>query len=293
MTTRQLPTIGTDPGGVSGDAYTVANNGSVRELWKLLGGVLTNVSGTNAITGDLEFGGASFDGHSNGLKFSFVAPATNTGAMTVSIQGVTAVPLKDIKDAEIAAGAVTQGMICFCQIVGSTAYLVSTGASSAAATSSGVVKKAWTLSKDTGDVRDGTFTLITIGGAQGELGDILRLPPLFFISGRVGNVASDAEVRNTTGCHLYYDPSSSNADTTDIDIMLYRDDSLLQTLFRADKAPNGTLDLDHVPFPGFIDIQDSNSHDYSIRVTTNSGAVRSGGIFNGIAELISQPAAAV
>lgn len=293
MTTRQLKTIGTDPGGVSGQVWTEEAKDSIREIWKLLGGVLTNVSGTNDITGNLEFGGTSFDGHTNGLKFTFVAPATNTGAMTVSIQGITAVPLKDIKDAEIAAGAVTQGMICFCQIVGSTAYLVSTGASSAAATSSGVVKKAWKMTKAAQEVKNTTTTLITIGGVQGELGDVLRLPPMTIGRGTV-TLSGDNHPENVeTGCQLYYNPQISGFVSNQLKIELFRDATLIATLFNYVGTGSNVSDIDYGPFPGYIEILDSNSHDYSIKGSSNRGDNSVGAVFNGVAELISQPVAAV
>lgn len=91
-----------------GQAYTTQIRNSLKALWDLNGGVVTNVAGTNAVTGNLPISDG-FTAYSNGLKCSITPVKTNTGAVTLNLNGLGAKPLRQpngdpLSAAEFVAG---------------------------------------------------------------------------------------------------------------------------------------------------------------------------------------------
>ena len=102
---RDVDDISTAPGGKSGSVWTAGVRESVLALWALNGGVLLNVAGTNALTGDIAISDG-FTAYSDGLRVGFVPANTNTGAMTLNAGGVGVKALRDPDGDATVAGAV-------------------------------------------------------------------------------------------------------------------------------------------------------------------------------------------
>ena len=112
MTTRDIGDINTNPGGKSGADWTSDARESLLALWDIHGGLLKNVSGINVLTADVAVP-EGFTSYSDGLRCSFVAPATVTGAATMNIGGIGAKAIRDpdgdvLGPASIVSGRVTE-----------------------------------------------------------------------------------------------------------------------------------------------------------------------------------------
>lgn len=103
---RQFPTSTTDPGGLDGNAYAdgVAEEGDA--LWSYATVPCGTLTGTNTLVGacDVTIGLLTA-----GLSVSFVAPATNTGAMTLDVDSTGVKVLSDAAGAALTAGLVVVG----------------------------------------------------------------------------------------------------------------------------------------------------------------------------------------
>ena len=82
---RDIGDFTTDPSGGDGQAWTTRARQSLNALWALNGGLLTNVSGTNAITADVEVDGG-FSAYGNGQIYALVPANTITGATTLNLR---------------------------------------------------------------------------------------------------------------------------------------------------------------------------------------------------------------
>ena len=112
MTTRDIGDISTNPAGKSGADWTGDARESLLALWDIHGGMLRNLAGTNVLTADVAVP-EGFTSYTDGLRCSFVAPATTTGAATINIGGIGAKAIRnpdgDVLDpASIVAGRVTE-----------------------------------------------------------------------------------------------------------------------------------------------------------------------------------------
>lgn len=89
-------------------------SGSIQDeltgLWNQAGIRLTDIAGAaNAITATLA--PALTTGMTAGMKFSFIAAATNTGAATIAINGAPAIGIKDDDGNALAAGLIVAGRL--------------------------------------------------------------------------------------------------------------------------------------------------------------------------------------
>lgn len=105
---RDVDDISTAPGGKSGEVWTAGVRESILALWALNGGLLLNVAGTNALTGDIAISDG-FTSYTDGLRVGFVPANTNTGAMTLNAGGVGVKALRDPDGDATVAGAVVAG----------------------------------------------------------------------------------------------------------------------------------------------------------------------------------------
>jgi hypothetical protein len=102
--TRDIGDLTTDDDGErSGADFVATTRESVKALWALNGGTLSNVSGTNTITADILVSDG-FDALTNGLRVDFTPVNTNTGAVEINVGD------KGLKDLKSASGtALTAG----------------------------------------------------------------------------------------------------------------------------------------------------------------------------------------
>lgn len=104
---RLIPTSASTPPVTGGD-FMDAVQEELTALWNASGIRLTSIGGTaNALTATLA--PALTGSIAAGMKFSFVAAATNTGAMTIAINGGSAIPMVTDDGAAMAAGQIVSG----------------------------------------------------------------------------------------------------------------------------------------------------------------------------------------
>ena len=129
---RRTPT---QAGGGSDDGvlYTNAVSVEVEALWRYAGYPLTSVAGTNAITAasDTAVVGA-ITAYATGMKRSLIPAVTNTGGVTINIDSVGVVDLKDADGATLGAGDLVASRMYGIEYDG-TAWRVVAGGLSAAA----------------------------------------------------------------------------------------------------------------------------------------------------------------
>lgn len=159
------------PGPITGDDYMDNVAEHVRRFWNVSALPLTSVGGTaNAVTATLT--PALLAGLVEGMKFTLTWGAANTGAVTLSLNGATAVAVLDASGSALAGGEVGAGVRSLVEYVGSAfRILTSAGSSSGpgpyhiAFTASGT----WTV--PTGYDADTPYRIEAWGGGGGGDGD--------------------------------------------------------------------------------------------------------------------------
>lgn len=129
---RKTPT---QSGGGSDDGvlYTDAVNVEVAALWRYAGYPLTGVAGSNAITAASDTAVvAAITAYATGMKRSLIPAATNTGGVTINIDTVGVVNLKDAGGATLAAGDLVAGRMVGIEYDGTQWRVVAGGSASAA-----------------------------------------------------------------------------------------------------------------------------------------------------------------
>lgn len=106
--TRQTPTSTTHPTGVSGDSYATKVAEEVGALWEYSFVPAEVVSGTNdlVLTSSVPLSLLS-----PGNSLSFLAPATNTGAMTLNVDGTGVKALLSASGGVVTSGQVVAGTL--------------------------------------------------------------------------------------------------------------------------------------------------------------------------------------
>lgn len=110
MTSRDIGDITTNPGGLSGAEWTGGTKASVGALWALNGGLLLSVAGVNTLTASVAIS-EGFTAYTDGLRCSFIALNTNTGAATINIGGTGVKSLRDPDGDVLVAGAMVAGRL--------------------------------------------------------------------------------------------------------------------------------------------------------------------------------------
>ncbi len=105
---RDVSDISTDPGGKSGQDWTSGVRGSVAALWGLQAGVLQSVSGTNAIEASLSID-EGFSALADGMEATLIPANTNTGAVTLDIEGTGAKSVLNKDGDALNAGDLLEG----------------------------------------------------------------------------------------------------------------------------------------------------------------------------------------
>lgn len=132
-----------DTGPATGAAVMANLNGHVQRLWDASVLPLTGVGGTaNAITATLS--PPLLAGLVVGMKFTLTIGVANTGPVTLSINGATAVPLLGADGVALAPGALQAGTRVLLERVGTAGLRVISGARAGAA--SGPVRSIFTAS---------------------------------------------------------------------------------------------------------------------------------------------------
>ena len=108
--TRDVDTISTAPGGKSGAEWTEDVSDTLGALWKLNGGILSYVSGTNAITASIRIKDG-FTSYGDGLFVAFEAAAKNTGAMSLNISNLGEKSLVDAEGNAFVEGDIAAGQM--------------------------------------------------------------------------------------------------------------------------------------------------------------------------------------
>lgn len=108
MTTRDVGDISTDPGGKSGADWTKDTRESLISLWALELGVLTGVSGTNAITASARVDDGLL-ALGDGMKAILVPSSTNTGPVTLNVESLGDKAVTDNGGDALDAGALVSG----------------------------------------------------------------------------------------------------------------------------------------------------------------------------------------
>lgn len=110
MTSRNIGDINTNPGGLSGAAWTSGAKDSVAALWALNGGLLIDIAGINTLVADVAID-EGFTAYGDGLKAAFIPASSNTGAATINIGGIGAKAIRDPDGDVLLAGAMVAGRL--------------------------------------------------------------------------------------------------------------------------------------------------------------------------------------
>lgn len=109
---RSTPTRASSTDRIGEKTYADRVNEEVSKLWEFSASPLTTIGGTaNAITAQAN--GATVTALAVGMGFVFVPAATNTGAVTLAVDGTSATAVKDedgnaLTGGEIASGRLTR-----------------------------------------------------------------------------------------------------------------------------------------------------------------------------------------
>lgn len=126
---NRTPYTSASAGPITGPAYMDLTGSQITNLYDHSALKLTSVGGTaNAITASLD-PALPGTGLSDGMKFTFTAGTTNTGGVTLAINGGSAVPVLDASGAALTAGDLTAGMRVLIEYVSGN-YRILSGAGS-------------------------------------------------------------------------------------------------------------------------------------------------------------------
>lgn len=279
MSKRTPYTQATDPDGVeTGEDWTDVSSDSTSELWGRANERVTNIGGTaTAITGDIAFDTTQFT-YVEGKRLWFVADSDSAGATTINVEGLGAIAIKDHKGDAITATTWEAGDVVAGTVV-SNELRLDAGLLPPPEPAIGAVKKIWPVFKTTSLSATGEFVSIT--NLAGEIGDILVLPKFTF-----GDLEDNAGVQQgyfpdnilTISDSLFDVTFSVFKDATKLwDIATY---SLIQNNPLTITRDTTAKDIGDNPFA--IALTDTSAHDYSIRLTRNSGTGTATLAFNDI-----------
>ena len=162
---------GSSPSPVDGDVFLNEYAQRMKSLFDAAAFPLTAVGGTgNAVTASLD-PPLDAGGLVNGMKFTITWAAANTGAVTLAINGGTAVPVVDADNVALAASALAAGRRSLIEFVGSAFRILSSagGGAAGAGPTYQVFTTSGTWTKPTGYDPD-TVVQIECWGAGGAGG---------------------------------------------------------------------------------------------------------------------------
>lgn len=244
---RDIGDISTDPGGKSGSEWTSDTRESVLELWKLLGGMVGSIAGTNAITGTVLVSNG-FTSYSDGQLFVWIPANTNTGACTAD-WGPGVKPLRDNNGDALTAGAVVAGRLTaavFCADDDHFRLLTS----------------------------GGTTNVTVTGGIMLKLSDPSRLAAAVSATTSTTSVASRAFQTTYSDSRVIVEgnvslvTNSGTASATGITVALYVDTVEVETFTDSCQSAQ----KHSVPFHFSYLPTDTDSHTYEVRVTSSIAA---------------------
>lgn len=294
MTSRQLKTLTTDPDSGNGQDWTRAASESVRDLYKLNGGSLNlqSTSTANAIVANVEVP-LGFDGYTDGLAFQFKAIDTNTGAMSLSLAGLQAIPMRSRSGVVLAAGHIVNGDLVSCRIENQICYVdLAPRNDNEADIINNKVKKVWSAKRTVAFM--GTGTLMVFTNVQGVVGDILELPPIIGLANTyhpeysAGNNGTKPVAAQNSIVWLVNGVGSSTDQTV---LYLYRDETKIGPVAYVERVSiqTGTTDsgsgstgifqnhsvvvhpMDSGYVGNLIELTDNQPHDYSLRQEVFAG----------------------
>jgi hypothetical protein len=108
ITSRGSPDQVSDPGLTAGADWFPANREQTLGLWQVSACPLKNVAGTNTITADADI--APLDAYAKGQGWTLIPANTNSGAVTVNIDGKGARALKRSDGSALSAGDIVAGV---------------------------------------------------------------------------------------------------------------------------------------------------------------------------------------
>ena len=103
---RRTPTLANDGPTMGGEDYTDLVNEEVEALWDRTAVWLDNVAGTNTITATAD---PTVLAYSRNQQYNFLPVNNNTGPVTIAIDGLTAVSIRDIDGVALAADSLVAG----------------------------------------------------------------------------------------------------------------------------------------------------------------------------------------
>lgn len=273
---RILPTISTDPGGVSGSNWTNFASESIEAIWEHLGGVLTNVDqeDVNVVTADLKYGGG-FSAYTEPLHCAFIPVATNTGAVTININEVGAVAIVRPDGTSLQAGDLVLNqlvVLIFIQALNKFVYINFVDYSTITAQIT-QLKKRWVIN-GTGVLGAGgsTVDMVTLTEIQGAIGDVLVFPS-FDNAAIVGQLFDNTDYchgvgNGVTSMKMTYSAAST---THRYAVRLYKDSTLIGDMCELSTANNSTYSYHSIGDLGYgngymYELDDVDAHDYTIKL---------------------------
>lgn len=162
---------GSSPSPVDGDVFLNEYSQRMKSLFDAAAFPLTSVAGTgNAVTASLD-PPLDAGGLVNGMKFTITWAAVNTGAVTLAINGGTAVPVVDADNVALGASALAAGRRSLIEFVGTSFRILSSAGGGA--TGGGPAYQVFTASgtwtKPTGYDPD-TVVMVELWGGGGAGG---------------------------------------------------------------------------------------------------------------------------
>lgn len=232
---RDVGDFTTDPGGGGGQEWTTGVRDSLVALWALNGGYVTNVSGTNVVTGTVTVSGG-FNAYGDGQIFLIKPVNTNTGAMQVNFNSVGIKPLVGTNGDPLSAGdfvANTLYPVIFLQTDDHFRLITSTGISNVtvqggihlhrsvptrlAAKINNTTSETQVASRsyqaaysDSRIVVEGSISRLTAAGSNSDAGFSIKL----FVDGVAEETITDAEISGagqTSGFAFEYEPGDTSA----------------------------------------------------------------------------------
>lgn len=294
---RSIPTISSDPGGVSGSDWTGLASESLAAVWEHLGGVLTSVdqADVNVVTASLKYGNG-FSAYTEPLTTVLIPVAVNTGAVTLNINSVGAVAIVRPDGTGLQAGDLVVGQPVTLVYVQSLNKFVFTNFVDYSQITASLpqVKKRWLVDAELASSSSGSErTLCTFSDVQGEAGDILIFPS--FRNNAI-NFAGDfylyGECRDTAA--IYLKSTGVTTQTNTYELRFYKDSTLVATMATfVDDSSGSDWDITwgEIEYKDNIHmyvLEDDGTYDYSIRlVRTDGSTANSAALINGAVELFT------
>lgn len=272
---RYTPTTSTHPGGISGANYATGVDESVAALWTSTAGRLKSVAGTNIVTANVQHG--TLTAYVEPLTCVFKPVATNTGVMTLNLNGLGAKSIVKLDGSSLSAGEIINSryyLLAFMQT--ENHFVVIAGIEESVIASERKIHGVWSVNVATVSYTNQSTTkvLFTSPSITGTSGDIIEFIP----DARCGPGKTSSGPPPGLW-NLAMVNAGTIASPWDID--WYRDGSLYANAVEMTLDVTGSAVWEDSAItyknvlngsPWKIPVPDSSPHTYGLRVTPNSSA---------------------